>query len=179
MNDRIKLAGELRAAGAELDKDTNASMRDALIKIDLIVNSSNHGYEFSPLFDKLADTVDPTCRIYWIDTSHNTPDTGYEPDGYYSCSCCGELDDTFEYMWDDYQARDYEGEPPFEYCPHCGARIINEELCGGKESSKPESAPKNTVTCHCNDCGCTFQFDPLIYVGCCPNCNSEELNYDE
>ena len=31
MNDKIKLAGELRTAGAELDKDPNASMRDALI----------------------------------------------------------------------------------------------------------------------------------------------------
>lgn len=30
MNDRTKLADELRAAGAELDKDPNASMRDAL-----------------------------------------------------------------------------------------------------------------------------------------------------
>lgn len=64
MNDRTKLANELRKAGQELDNDANASMRDALIKIDLIVNSSNHGYEFSPLFDKLADIVDPTCRIY-------------------------------------------------------------------------------------------------------------------
>lgn len=33
MNDRTKLAGELRAAGAELDKDPNASMRDAMITI--------------------------------------------------------------------------------------------------------------------------------------------------
>ena len=64
VNDRIKLAGELRAAGVELDKDPNASMRDALIKIDLIMGS-NHGYEFSPLFDKLADIIDPTCRIYY------------------------------------------------------------------------------------------------------------------
>lgn len=46
MNDRTKLADELRKAGQELDNDANASMRDALIKIDLIVNSSNHGYEF-------------------------------------------------------------------------------------------------------------------------------------
>lgn len=51
MNDRTKLADELRAAGVELDNNPNASMRDALIKIDLIVNSSNHGYEFSPLFE--------------------------------------------------------------------------------------------------------------------------------
>ena len=127
MNDRTKLADELRAAGAELDKDPNASMRDALIKIDLIANGANHGYEFSPLFDKLADIIDPTCRIYWTDTSYNTPDTGYVSDGYYACSRCGELNNSLQYAWDDFQARYYEGEPPFEFCPHCGARIIIDE----------------------------------------------------
>ena len=178
MNDRIKLAGELRAAGAELDKDPNASMRDALIKIDLIMGS-NHGYEFSPLFDKLADIIDPTCRIYYADTSYNTPDTGYVSDGYYACSRCGELNDSSQYAWDDFQASYYEGEPPFEYCPHCGARIINEEQQSRNELSKPKSVLEDVVTCHCKDCGCTFQFDPLIYVGYCPECGSEELDYDE
>lgn len=127
MNDRTKIADELRAAGAELDKDPNASMRDALIKIDLIANGANHSYEFSPLFDKLADIIDPTCRIYYTDTSYNTPDTGYVSDGYYACSRCGELNDSSQYAWDDFQASYYEGEPPFEYCPHCGARIIIDE----------------------------------------------------
>lgn len=128
VNDRTKLADKLRAAGAELDKDPNASMRDALIKIDLIADSSNHGYNFEPLFNRLADIVDPTCRIYWVDTSTNTPDTGYEPDGYYTCSHCGcEFGDYTSEVWDTYQARYYEGEPPFEFCPHCGARIIIDE----------------------------------------------------
>lgn len=40
-------------------------------------------------FTVLVDLIDPTCRIYYTDTSTNTPDTGYEPDGYYSCSYCG------------------------------------------------------------------------------------------
>lgn len=103
MNDRTKLANELRKAGQELDADANASMRNALIKIDLIVNSSNHGYEFSPLFDKLADIVDPTCRIYWTDTSYNTPDTGYVSDGYYTCSHCNcEFGDYTSEVWDTY-----------------------------------------------------------------------------
>ena len=124
MNDRTKLADELRAAGVELDNNPNASMRDALIKIDLIADSSNHGYKFEPLFNRLADIVDPTCRIYWVDTSTNTPDTGYNPDGYYACSRCGELGEHIQIMWDDFQACNYEGEPPFEFCPHCGARII-------------------------------------------------------
>lgn len=127
MNDRTKLADELRAAGVELDNNPNASMRDALIKIDLIANGSNHDYKFEPLFNRLADIVDPTCRIYWTDTSYDTPDTGYVSDGYYACSRCGELNDSSQYAWDDFQARYYEGEPPFEYCPHCGARIIIDE----------------------------------------------------
>lgn len=90
-------------------------------------NGANHGYEFSPLFDKLADIIDPTCRIYYTDTSYDTPDTGYVSDGYYACSRCGELNDSSQYAWDDFQASYYEGEPPFEYCPHCGARIVIDE----------------------------------------------------
>ncbi len=83
--------------------------------------------EQGKVFSRLADLIDPTCRIYYTDTSINTPDTGYEPDGYYSCSCCGELHDLFAEAWDDYQAIDYEGEPPFRYCPHCGARVVRDE----------------------------------------------------
>ncbi len=83
--------------------------------------------EQGKVFSRLADLIDPTCRIYYTDTSINTPDTGYEPDGYYSCSCCGELHDLFAEAWDDYQAIDYEGEPPFRYCPHCGARVMRDE----------------------------------------------------
>lgn len=76
------------------------------------------------VMEVLADLIDPTCRIYYTDTSTDTPDHGYEPDGYYSCSCCGELDDYFAEIWDTYQAHGYEGEPPFRYCPHCGARVV-------------------------------------------------------
>lgn len=80
------------------------------------------------LFHRISDLIDPTCRIYYTDTSYNTPDTGYINDGYYSCSHCGcELSDYLAELWDTYQARDYEGEAPFEYCPYCGARIIIDE----------------------------------------------------
>ena len=82
----------------------------------------------SVLFHRLADIIDPTCRIYWVDTSTNTPDTGYNPDGYYTCSHCNcEFGDYASEVWDSYQAGYYEGEAPFEYCPHCGARIIIDE----------------------------------------------------
>lgn len=128
MNDRTKIAGAFRAAGTELDNNPNVSMRDALIKIDLIANGSNRNYKFEPLFKRLADIVDPTCRIYWIDTSYNTPDTGYVSDGYYSCSHCHcKFGDYTSEVWDGYQAGYYENEAPFEFCPHCGARIIIDE----------------------------------------------------
>lgn len=82
-------------------------------------------YEF--FFNTLADLIDPTCSIYFVDTSTDTPD-GYEQDGYYCCSHChNELIGSFGYAWDDYQANDYKGESPFDYCPHCGARVVRNE----------------------------------------------------
>ena len=77
----------------------------------------------SALAERLADLIDPMCSIGYTDLTTNTPD-GYDPDGYYWCSRCGELDGPFDEMWDTYQAHNYEGEPPFEYCPHCGARVM-------------------------------------------------------
>lgn len=104
MNDRTKLADELRAAGAELDNDPNASMRDALIKIDLITNGSNHGYEFSPLFDKLADIIDPTCHNFGGEEGTNGENYDF------ACSACGYCGDM--------------AEP--KYCPNCGARVVDD-----------------------------------------------------
>lgn len=83
--------------------------------------------DYSETFDQLANLIDPVCSIDYTDTSTNTPDTGYNSDGYYYCSNCGELDSCFADMWDTYQANDYEGEPPFRYCPNCGARVVSED----------------------------------------------------
>lgn len=93
----------------------------------VLLSSIGITYDYANLLNRLADLIDPTCRIYYTDTSTDNPWTGYEPDGYYSCSCCGELDDGFAEMWDDYQASDYEGEPPFRYCPSCGARVVRDD----------------------------------------------------
>lgn len=90
---------------------------------EIVFSTSKDGY--NGIFTRLADLIDSTCKICYTDTSTNTPDTGYEPDGYYYCSnCSGELDSPLDEMWDTYQANDYEGEPPFEYCPYCGARVL-------------------------------------------------------
>ena len=77
----------------------------------------------SALAERLADLIEPTCSIGYTDLTIDTPN-GYDPDGYYYCSRCGELDDYFAEMWDTYQARGYEGEPPFRYCPYCGSRVV-------------------------------------------------------
>lgn len=125
MNNRQEIAARLRETG-EWFKNHQADIRYMACHIKQII-SPNSTLEYQDVFSRLADLVDPTCRIYYTDTSTSTPDTGYEPDGYYSCSCCGELDDCFQEMWDDYQAKGYEGEPPFRYCPHCGARVVRDE----------------------------------------------------
>lgn len=79
--------------------------------------------ERKQMIERLADLIDPTCSIGYTDLTTDTPD-GYDPDGYYYCSRCGELDGPFDEIWDTYQARYYEGEPPFRYCPHCGSRVV-------------------------------------------------------
>ena len=84
-------------------------------------------YSYDETLTRLADLIDPTCSIYFVDTSTDTPD-GYEQDGYYCCSHChNELIGSFGYAWDDYQANDYKGESPFDYCPACGARVVRDE----------------------------------------------------
>lgn len=125
MTNREEVAKKLREAAEDIE-EVSPYPAVALNDITNIIGT-NEITSYQDFFNRLADLIDPTCRIYYTDTSTNTPDTGYEPDGYYSCSCCGELDDCFAEMWDDYQASDYEGEPPFRYCPHCGARVMRDE----------------------------------------------------
>ena len=120
MTNRQEVAEKLRRIEEDVDYET------AFMEIDTIIGTKDN-YSFSFFFNRLADLIDPTCRIYWTDTSFNTPDTGYVADGYYSCSNCdGELGDILAEMWDSFQARGYEGEPPFEYCPYCGARVVSD-----------------------------------------------------
>ena len=89
-----------------------------------IADPVNTFREPEDVYELLADLIDPTCSIGYTDLTTNTPERGYNPDGYCYCSRCGELDDYFAEMWDTYQARYYEGEPPFRYCPYCGSRVV-------------------------------------------------------
>lgn len=130
MTNREEVAKKWRKTGERLDKVPPISLTGtACTTLFELLESAGirDNNSYSDVFNRLADLIDPTCRIYYTDTSTNTPETGYEPDGYYSCSCCGELHDLFAEAWDDYQAIYYEGEPPFRYCPNCGARVVRDE----------------------------------------------------
>lgn len=123
MTNREEIAERLRVYATDFDfGDSNP-----IWYVEKAVFNDIRIRESGRVFSRLADLIDPTCRIYYTDTTTSTPDGGYDPDGYYSCSRCGELDDRFAEMWDDYQARNYEGEPPFRYCPYCGARVVRDD----------------------------------------------------
>ena len=67
----------------------------------------------------LADLIDPTCRIVYVDESYSTPEVGRVDDCYYECSrCCYELSDGEMYEVES-------GALPFRYCPNCGARVVS------------------------------------------------------
>lgn len=126
MDDRTEIATALR--GLTHETYYNEEIVDNICDAINIADPTNTFRTPEDIYNLLADLIDPTCRIYWVDTSYNTPDAGYEPDGYYTCSHCDcEFGDYTSEVWDTYQARYYEGEPPFEFCPHCGARIIIDE----------------------------------------------------
>ena len=93
MNKRKEIAARLLERGELLDQEDTASMRTALIVIDRTVGGPS-GYKFSPLFERLADLIDPTCKP--VEAGNNIV-----------CSECGAD------LYDDDL-----------FCPHCGARVV-------------------------------------------------------
>lgn len=76
---------------------------------------------YKPALERLADLIDPTCRIIYVDESYSTPDAGRVDEWHYECSrCCYELSDG---EMDEFEG----GALPFRYCPNCGARVVREE----------------------------------------------------
>lgn len=75
---------------------------------------------YKPALERLAELIDPTCRIVYIDDSWSSPDVGHIDAWHYECSrCCCELND--EEM-DEFEG----GALPFKYCPDCGARVVRD-----------------------------------------------------
>lgn len=93
MTNREEVAKKLRESGKWLDSGDTASIREALFLIDQNVEAPNCR-EFAPLFDRLADLIDPTCKP--VEAGNNIV-----------CSECGAD------LYDDDL-----------YCPHCGARVV-------------------------------------------------------
>lgn len=93
MTRREAVAKKLRESGKWLDSGDTASIREAFYLIDQNVDAPQ-GREFAPLFDRLADLIDPTCKP--IEACNNIV-----------CSECGAD------LYDDDL-----------YCPHCGSRVV-------------------------------------------------------
>lgn len=104
MTSREEVAVRLRASGNWLDEKDTTSMREAMYLINLNVKAPQ-GREFSLLFNRLADLVDPTCHDFG--SEEGTNGESYD----FACSTCGWCGDVTK---------------P-NYCPHCGARVVRDE----------------------------------------------------
>jgi hypothetical protein len=77
----------------------------------VLLNCMGITYDYSDLFNRLADLIDPTCTA-----DIKREDDGIDAQPYYTSSCgnCGALWDTIT------------GAALLpKYCPHCGARVVN------------------------------------------------------
>lgn len=114
MTNREEVAKKLREIGEEMD-DVEDCYETEFEEIDTIIY--NGGYE--NVFQRLADLLDPTCRIVYIDESWSSPDVGHIDEWHYGCSRC-------RYELNDGEMDEFEGGAlPFSYCPNCGARVVN------------------------------------------------------
>ena len=111
MTNREEVAEWLRVSGKWLDRREISTTRDALVSIEQGIGVPNDR-EFSLLFNRLADLIDPTC--FMVIALDQDVSSEKEPTGV--CSNC-------EHFKSDY------GEFPeaFNYCPACGARVMRDE----------------------------------------------------
>lgn len=116
MTNRQEVAKKLRGSGEWL---FGYSYNAAAVKaIGILRDATDSTYNYATLLDCLADLIDPTCRIVYIDESWSSPDVGHIDEWHYECSrCCYELND--EEM-DEFEG----GVLPFRYCPGCGSRVV-------------------------------------------------------
>lgn len=126
MISREEVAKKLREAARTFDKEYPNGAKDwldenaAFDTVDEIIGTDDSA-QYEPFFNRLADLIDPTCRIAYIDESWSSPDVGHIDEWHYECSrCCYELND--EEM-DEFEG----GALPFRYCPDCGARVVRDE----------------------------------------------------
>lgn len=119
MTSREEVAKKLREAGERL-RGSCCSGAAVFVTVKDIIGISKV-INRKAFFDRLADLIDPTCRIVCIDESWSSPDVGHIAAWHYECSrCCYELND--EEM-DDFEG----GALPFRYCHDCGARVVRDD----------------------------------------------------
>ena len=118
MTNRQEVAKKLRAKYHERHSEGWLEVQDlnfqALNENEDLMSCLPNG----DMFKVLADLIDPTCRIVYVDESYSTPDAGRVDEWHYECSrCCYELND--EEM-DEFEG----GALPFIHCPDCGSRVV-------------------------------------------------------
>lgn len=125
MTNRQEVAKKWRETGERLDKEPPSSLTGtACITLFELLESAGirDNNSYSDVFNRLADLIDPTCRIVYIDESWSSPDVGHIDEWHYECSRC-------RYELNDGEMDEFEGGAlPFSYCPNCGARVVRDEV---------------------------------------------------
>ena len=105
MTERQEVAEKFREAGRELDGDSTSSIRSAFCEIDHIIGTQDTGRTFEPFFNRLADLIDhPTCHM---EPNYVSPFSDLQ---WFTCNKCGNDTEQFE-----------------NYCPYCGARVVQDD----------------------------------------------------
>ena len=124
MNNREEVAERLREAGERLDKEPPISlMGTACITLFELLESAGirDNNSYSDIFSRLADLIDPTCRMSWeYDNGDDDTDEYMElivdtPEDTVACHCHA-CDIVFRFE---------RGIVP-DYCPFCGARVVRD-----------------------------------------------------
>lgn len=119
MTSRQEVAEKLRQAGERL-RGSCCSGAAVFVTVKDIIGISKV-INRKAFFDRLADLIDPTCRIVYADESWDSPDVGHIDEWHYECSRC-------RYELNDGEMDEFEGGAlPFSYCPNCGARVVRDE----------------------------------------------------
>lgn len=143
MISREEVAKNLREAGERLDKEAPSNLTAAAYTtlFELLESAGiREGNSYSDVFSRLADLIDPTCKYLpitcatWFDNNDEEHEgTSLEAFGTSEnayCSFCGYEMMTGEEGWFDYEREEHGNRliPRFNYCPNCGARVVQDDL---------------------------------------------------
>lgn len=134
--ERKEVAKKLREVGKG-NSGWFMTIQVAIFKISDIIGAQCKSYEF--FFNRLADLIDPTCKylpnvhaVWFDDNDEEYEDTSLEALGNSEnayCSVCGYEMMTGEEGWFDYEREEHGNRliPNFNYCPNCGARVVQDD----------------------------------------------------